>query len=718
MGSIDDFDSFAAQRYVELRMSSFTNDLLFQDMNKSFIPMKDNYDNSTVEPIHLPSRIPMILNIGNIGIASAFASEMPPHKVDDICNLTVRYLDSLIKNKEISDKDLISDFRPDFPAGGTITNASSLVDMYIKGTGVIKIDSTIEESTYNGKPVLRVLDLPYKVSTSKVMQEIQNLVGIDSKTKQPNVLADKIVDIKDLSSKKELVNLVIIPKKDITLAVLKNLLYQHTSLRKTVKYLPNVLIGNELIEFATIKQILNGWLDFRKKIILRKLNFIINKNAEQKLLKEALIKAHAKLDKVISTIRNSEGKQNAIDLIRTLLKITAKEAEYIVSIQLFQLGKLEKEKLANEIVKLDEEINHHLSFIEDDVKLLEMIKDDLIAIGKKYKSTRRTGLSDTNTKDFDVRSVLESEDLIIGISTDNFVYAKPASEMREYAARGAKGANFIDTKYKRVIRDIMTVNSHDDLFVFTDKGKVIEIKGYQLNLWNKNISTAIPDLGNQTVITVVKVNPVEDADKFFTFVTANSMMKHVAVSDMICQRRMQGGNIAIVIEESDSLIGVVLIESGDDRIVITSNLGRSQNLKATDVSPMLRPTRGFPKATLNDGEKIICITVIPADKLNGALILVATDTGIGKLTPLADIPERRGESGKRSLMKMITFKENSAKLICGLLVTENDSLVCTTAQNKTNKISVSLINTSGRNAKGVKLSTLEKGDKLVGVSLV
>ena len=667
VGAVDDFKSYAAQRYVEMRMSSFTNDIFFQDMNKAYIPMKDNYDNSTKEPIHLPARFPMILNMGNIGIGSGFASEMPTHKVDDICNLTVRYIASMIKGKEISDKDLIADFRPDFPMGGIITNASSLVEMYTKGQGSIQIDSNIEESTYNGKPVLRVKDLPYKISTSKVMQQIQDLVGTDPKTKQPKALNDKVMDIKDLSSKTDPVNLVIIPKKDVTLAVLKNLLYQHTSLRSSVKYLPNVLIGNDLVEFATIRQILDGWLNYRKNTLLRKFNYIINRNTEQRLLKEALIKAHSKIDKVIAIIKTSEGKEDAVEKVKKLLSITAKEATYIVSIQLYQLSKLEVDKLKDEIAKLIEDSTHYLSFIADDKKLLNLIKEDLESIAKKYKSERRTVLTDTNSKDFDVRSVIESEDLIIGISKDNFVYAKPANEMREYVSRGAKGANFLDAKYKRVIRDIMTVNSHDDLFVFTNMGKVIELKGYQLNLWNKNISVAIPDLGDQEVVTVVKANPVDDAEKYFTFVTANSIMKHVAVSDMVCQRKMQGGNIAIKIEEDGKLIGVALIESGDDRIVITSNLGRAQNLLATDITPMLRPTRGFPKATLSKGEYIIGITVIPKAQVEDALLLVAADNGIGKLTPLKNLPERRGESGKRSLMKIITLK-GDAKLVCGLLV--------------------------------------------------
>ena len=719
VGSVDDFKSFAAQRYVELRMGSFTKDTYADETNREYLPMQDNYDKSRVEPVLLPSKFPVILNSGIMGIASGFASGIPTHSVSDICKLTIRFIDEIISGKELSDKALIADFRPDFPMGAIITNEAEIVDMYINGTGVIRMNSVIDEGVYQGKPVLIVRELPYKVSTSSVMQKIQELCGNDPRTKKPLVLQDKIADMKDLSSAKSNnpVELVIVPKKDISLGVLKNVLLQNTQLGSTINYQPNVLLGNELVENASIRQILGGWLQFRESTLSRRFSHEIHRAAKARALKEALIKAHGSIDKVIDAIKKASSKEDASLKVQKLLKLTKQESDYIVSIQLYQIAKLEVSKLKDEITTLSENIDKNMAYLSDRTALLGLISEQLAGMAKKYKEPRRSKLTNVASGDFDVRSVIESEDLIIGISTDNYVYAKPVSEMREYVQRGAKGSNFIDKKYKRVIRDMMVVNSHDDLFIFTDQGKVVEAKGFEFNVWNSPISNILPTITGQNVVAVVKAHRENDQEKYFTFITKNSIMKHVTVAEMICHRKMEGGNIAIVIDKGDELVNVQLLDDLEGRIVITSNMGRCQNLAATDIAPAKRPTRGFPKATLNEGEYIKCMTVIPADEVDSALILVASTRGVGKVTPLSDIPARRGDSGKRSLIKLITFKGANDTLVCGLKVNEGDSLIATTAANKTNKFSTDLVNSQSRTAMGVRLVTLEEGDSVTNISL-
>ena len=717
VGSVENFKAYAAQRYVELKLASFSSDVLFYDMSDKYVPMKDNYDGSIKEPKNLPARLPMIFNTGIMGIASGFASEIPTHKIDDICALTIRYINSL--DNPITERELIKDFRPDFPMGSTIINESAIPDMYIKGHGSVILEATIEEETHGKREVLVIKDLPYRVSTSKILNEIKNLCLPNSTTKQPGIFSDKISDFTDLSSKTQTVELVIIPKKDVSVGVLKSMLYENTSLRTSVKYLPNVLIGNDLHENASITTILDGWLKYRINILGRKFNYEIKRASEQQLLKKALIKAHTNIDKVIALIKKSPSKEETTVKLMKLLDITRRESEYIISIQLYQINKLEVSKLKDEIDALQVRIDYHVNLISKRSEMYAYIITELDTIGKKYKSKRRSSLQNTHTgSNFDVRAVLEEEDLIIGISTDNYVYAKPVSEVKEYVTRGAKGASFIDKKYKRIIRDLYTVNSHDDLFVFTDTGKVFELKGYELNIWNKPMSNAITGLSGQNVISVIKANPDIDKDKYFTFVTRNSLMKHVKVEDMISQRKITTGNTALNINEGDTLIGVNLLSDiENDRIVITSNLGRAQNLSANDISVQLRPSRGVPKATLNDNEFIKCITVVPAAQVDTALILVAASNGIGKMVELAKLPERKGSSGKRALMKFITLR-GDAQLITGLVVQESDQLIATTKLNKTNKIAVNLISTSGRDAIGVKLTTLEDGDKLIDLNVV
>lgn len=713
VGSPHDPKSFAAQRYVELRMAMFTKDTLMREMNPAFIPMKDNYDASLKEPVVLPSVFPMILNIGNQGIASGFASEIPPHKVDDICDITIQY----ICNPEISTAELTKNFRPDFPLGGIILNEADLPTIYERGQGVVYLQANIEESTYGGKPCLVVTDLPYKVSTEGVLEQIKTLLKPHPTTKAPGILDDKLADLKDLSSKTQAVNIVLIPKKDVSLPVLKNILLEQTSLKTSVKYLPNVLFGSELIENAPLKTILEKWVSFRVATLARKYNHEIKVKSEQLLLKKALLKAQHHIDEVIEIVKKGKSEDDTVLKLRKLLDLTEFEARYIANIRLYQIAKAEVTKLKEEIKELANVIKGLVELVSSPSAILDVIKSDLEVLKKKYKSERRSSLTNSANSNFDVRSVIESQDLVIAISQDNYVYAKPVDSMREYAARGAKGSNFIDSKYKRIVRDMFTVNSHDDLFCFTDEGKVIELKGYQLDLWHKPISNAIPDLGSQNVVAVIKANLEMDADKHFVFITAGSLMKRVEVTTMVSQRKMQGGNIAIKIQEGDYLVGVALLSSDEDRVVITSNKGRMQNLVAEQIEVMLRPTSGRPRAKLQEDEVIQCITTIPAEDLETATILVATTKGIGKVVGLDGLPIRRGDGGRRALIKIVTLRDGDT-LLCGKLVKAEDSVVATTSSNKSNKISSSLINKSGRTAKGVKLVTLEEGDTLADISVV
>lgn len=714
VGSVEDFKSYAAHRYVELRMSKFTNDTLFGEMNPAYISMTDNYDASLKEPIHLPAVFPVILNVGGSGIASGFASEIPPHKVDDICDVTIKY----IKNNDISYKELTKNFRPDFPVGAKIINDAELPAMYENGRGVVHVEATIEEGMLGKKECLIIRDLPYKVSSNGILEQIQALTKPHPKTKTPGALEDKLSEVADHADLGEPIRLIIVPKKDVSLSVLKNILLDNTSLRSTVKYLPNVLSGTNLIENATLKQLLSGWIEFRVSTLTRRFNYEIRVASEDLAIRKALLKAYKRIDEVIKIVKTATSETDAVNKVVELLGLARREATYIVNIKLYQLSAISVNKVKEDIAKLQAKVEERIALISDRENILSYIVDELTALKKAYKSERKTTLENTKTNDkFDVRTVIESEDLVIAISTDNYIYAKPASEVREYVNRGAKGSNFIDAKYKRVIRETFTANSHDDLLVFTKNGKVLEMKGYEFHLWNKPMSSAIQDLGDQEVVAVIKVNMQEDSEKFFTFVTAKSLMKHVEVSEIVGGNRIKGGKIVMRVNEGDKLIGVALLSESEDRIVITSNFGRAQNLAATDITAMLRPTSGFPKATLQENEYIKCITVIPAEKVEGATILVATTNGIGKLVSLTDLPERRGESGRRALLKIISFK-GDAELLCGLLVSPESSLVATMSTNKTSKISASIVTKSGRNAQGTKLVTLGDGETVLDIAIV
>lgn len=712
VGSVDDFKSYAAQRYVELRMSKFTNDIFFdEDYNSDYIPMMDNYDGTRLEPKHLPAKFPMILNSGMLGIGSGFASEIPPHKVDDICNITIKYID----NPSIKDEVLVKDFRPDFPMGGIITNSSNLVKMYKEGKGSIQLEALIEEGTYNKQEVLVVKELPYKISTSKILNEIQAIVT--SKNPNDQEKLNMLADVKDLSSKTQPVELVLIPKRGTSLAVLRNSLLQYTSLRTSVKYLPNVLVGNDLVENATIKQILEGWLRFRINILNRKFAYQIKKYSEQVLLKEALIKAHGCIDELVETIKASTSKEDSIGRTMKLLKISRRQAEYIVTIQLYQINKLEVKKLKEDIQSLEDKIDDLIGLVSDEEAMKTFIKDELAKIAKKYKADRRTSLQDTFSKNLDVRDIIESQDLAIAISNDNYIYTKNVDDIKG-TKRGAKGSNFIPSKYNKTLRDFFVVNSHDDLLVFTAEGKVFELKGYELNLWHKSIHNAIKNLGTQTIIRVLKVNPVEDKDKHLLFTTKKSRMKLVEASEIFSSRKFTNGNLALKLMDNDSLLDVTMVEDKDNvHYLVSTNKGKAQHMTSTHIGVMRKASNGYPKFTLDDDEEIVSVNTFNKDELDEAKVLVASTKGLAIVTTLKDFPLRRGDSGMRVGLKLIDLS-NNAKTLATLPISGNDEVIASSSSGKTTKIEVGNITPSKRGTKGVKLLTLETNESLTNLALV
>lgn len=710
IGSIEDFKSYAAQRYVELRMSKFTHDTFFDsDYNTAYIPMMDNYDGSLLEPRHLPAKFPVILNSGMLGIGSGFACEIPTHKVDDICNITIKYID----NPDISYKELTKNFRPDFPAGGIITNSSSLPKMYEEGKGSILMEAVIEEGTYRNNEVLIVKELPYKVSTSKILQEIQGIVT----SKQANVSEklNMLADVKDLSSKLQPVELVMIPKRGTTLSVLRNALLQHTSLRTSVKYLPNVLIGDKLVEYASLKTILQGWLDFRVQILSRKFAYEIKRISEQILLKKALIKAHGVIDELIKLLKASKGKEDSITSTASMLKISRREAEYIVSIQLYQISNLEVQKIKDEIAKLKESLDEKISLVSDRDKLHSYIKDELIKIGKKYSSPRRTKLMDKD-KNVDVRDTIEAKELMIAISSDNYVYSKDIRDIK-VTKHGTKGSNFIPAKYKRVVRDFFKVNSHDDLYVFTKEGKVLELKGYQLDAWHKPLASLI-DLQGQTIVNVIKVNPVEDSDKYILLSMVSSKMKLVKVSEFEGNRIPKGGKLATKLVEGDSVLCVHLVDNLENIGVIAINSnGYGQNMSGNQLDIVKRPTYGFPKFSLKKGEYLASVTVFNRKEEENPLLFIATSKGLAIITNVNDIPLRRGDSGMRVGVKLINL-DNDSNVVDSCIVKPDSEVLITSTNGKSVRSSLKDIRTTKRGTKGVRVIKLDDNETLMNVSLI
>jgi DNA gyrase subunit A len=726
-GSVDDFKSFAAMRYLELRLSAYTRDVFFSNFsekNNNFVP---NYDKTHLEPEVFTPVIPTILNNGITAIASGFVCNLPTHRVKDIVEVTKR----LIADADISDKELAKGFYPDFPLGATIINRDDLIDMYTRGQGVIQVQATLEDSEFKGKPAIIVRNLPPEVSANKILEQVR--IGLtpedvkqkgkkkNSLTKQ-GILVDLIQDVKDISTKDEGIGIALLLKKGVDSGTVKNILYKSTSLRYSVKYQANVLIEGRLESNCSLKKLLNAWVAFRRNTVRRILNIKIADYSEQQSLKQALIKALGKIDQVIEIVQNAADKKEAIDRIRKLLKIGLNQATYIVETKLYQLSKMSVQDLKDEIKTLGEKIKEAVETISDDHRIDEIIVEEMDRIVEKHckKEKRTTDVINITSSLDDVKAFVQPENLVIGFakemddlehagySSNAYVFAKSTDEIISGDTRGRKGQNFVPSTVKKVIIETFTVNTHDYILCFTTDGKLIIRQGYEFNMWNKPIG-AILSLEGRRISTIIPITE-KDLDKYLVFVTEAGYMKRIPVDSFDLNRK--AAVIAIKPTEGDILKAVSLSLSEIDNVFVYSNEGKAQRLLASQIDEMTRASAGRCRLTLGEDEYVVGLTVGNTDTTK---ILMCASNGKGKIIDLEEFPLRRGDKGRRSMLKAITLAEGEM-LIGALIVKEEDSVAFNTSNNKIVSLNVANVTTLGRNAKGMTLAKPSEGEIITSIT--
>ena len=709
-------DSAAAMRYLEMRISKFGKEVFFEDFNTDYGEMRDNYDKTTTEPVSLPASFPAILNLGVEGIAPAYATSIPPHRVDDICDITCK----LIENPKISEDLLYKDFRPDFPGGGRIVNEAALPGIYKTGSGTIWLEAKIEQGTYKGKDVAIVTELPYKVTTQQVMEKIATLARpLDSKRgseKKLNVLENEVYDIVDLADKRDgkPVYLVIIPKPNVSVGVLINKLLKHTQLRTDRTYNMNVLYQGGLVVNPSIKEVLEKWLENRRRTLIKRFSYEIRKDSFAAAQKRAFIKVHGDLKNFISLVEKATSEAEAISNVREFYDMTEVEAKYVVNLKIYQISKAEVSALQEDIKNLETRIATRSELIGNIKSLDKYISDELKSITKKFGTPRQTSLDNSYSKDGadDMRNVIEEKTFAVAISEDSYVYAKPIDDIKSFKGKGAKGTNFIDSRYKKTMRDMMIINSHDDLFIFTDTGKVIQAKGYELDIHHKHISSAVPSIDGQKVVSVLKAD-LEDEKAFVVFLTKDSRMKRVPVAELTSSRRVNGGSIAIKLGKDDALVDTKLSYNEDDVILVSTSNGKGQVMRSAHVDIMGRSTGGFPKLLLRNEDHVANMQVLPSNEVDdGTMVMLLTKEGIGKKILLKDIPERQKASQRATTFFMIKMKNDSDELAGCRFVKNADNVIISTKSNKTSQLDESLIKVYTRNAMGNRVITLNDGDEV------
>jgi DNA gyrase subunit A len=715
-GSIKDPKSYAASRYVEFKMSKFAREVLFSDFIEATADMLPNSDKTTFEPKYLPSKIPMLFCVGNIGIGAGYNNSIPTHNLKEVCDATIAF----IKNPNMTVLELTRIMKgPDYASRGLITNAAEMSSIYEKGQGVIQVQGRAEETQYKGKAVLAITEIPSITSLSAIMEQISIKCKPDKETKKDGPLQNYIADILDASGIGiENMCLYIIPKPDVSLPVLKNLLLEHTTLKSFEKYQANVLYGGKFYSNCPITTIFEKWIEFRKSTIRRKISYQISVKREDQFIINALIKAHNNLDVIIKLLRSSKGgKEEAKQILVAKYNFSYKEADYIVSQPLYKISNLEINNLKQELINIDSEINNLLDIIKSDENITALMIEDIESVSKKYGVPRQTTLTNINSK-IVMTDLIEEKNLLITITTDGFVYSTNIADMAENS-RGNKGARLSDIKKGKIIDKSIIINNHTKLFCFSSKGKLFILDAYQLDVDNVHINNILGGLKSDHITSFL---PISDDDQgSFILVAESSTIKKVKIEEFRSLQRVHSTGILAMntTENDDSIVSVVHSVDDDDVVLIGTTRGYVSKMKASLLKPALRQSKGRPCIKFKEPatEKVVSMNIIRSEEEANSCLLMITENGKGKLTLISELIYKRKEIGAGSAHKAIEVNPGD-KLLRNQIVRSNEDVIINTKAAKTIRIKSSDINVYSRTAKGNKLIKLNEGDKVSAINVI
>lgn len=680
-GSVDG-DGAAAMRYTEVRMTKLTHEMI-RDIEKETVDFSPNFDESLKEPDVLPSRFPNLLVNGSSGIAVGMATNLPPHNLSEV----IDGLDYMIDNPDCTLEDLMQFIKgPDFPTGATIMGKGGIKDAYSTGRGLITLRAKAEiETTSRGRNRIVVKEIPYQVNKSKLIQKIAELVR--------NKEIDGITDIRDESDRQGM-RIVIELRKDANPKVTLNLLYKRTQMQTTFGVINLALVDGEP-KTLTLKELMYYYLEHQKEIVTRRTIFDLKKAEARAHIVEGLLKALDYIDEIIKLIRASKDDAEARSGLMSRFEFTEIQANAILSMQLRRLTGLEKDKLTAEYEDLIKRINRFNEILSSERILLGIIKDELNEIKEKYGDERRTDIV-LNEGEIDVLNLIADESVVITI-TDRGYIKRVNENTYKAQKRGGKGVKGLTTNVEDVVDDLYTLTTHDEVYFFTNLGKVYSLRAYEIPESGRTAKgTAIVNLlqisGGEKITQIIPIKKNEERE-FMTFVTKNGIIKKTELAQY--ENIRQSGLIAINLDEDDDLISVYLTNE-EDEIISTTRKGKAIRINGKDVRPTGRSTRGVKLITLEDGDSVVSSQVVG----KGAKLLTITEKGYGKMTSEEEYTTQ-SRGGKGILTHRIN--EKTGALVTALVVYDEKDLLLISSSGVIIRISAKEIAKSSRATIGVKL---------------
>ncbi|OHR49493.1 MULTISPECIES: DNA gyrase subunit A [unclassified Staphylococcus] len=688
-GSMDG-DGAAAMRYTEARMTKLATELL-RDINKDTINFIDNYDGTEREPEVLPARFPNLLVNGAAGIAVGMATNIPPHNMTEVINGVL----SLSHNPDITIVELMEDITgPDFPTAGLILGKSGIRRAYETGRGSIQMRARAEiEERGGGRQRIVVTEIPFQVNKARMIEKIAELVR-DKKI-------DGITDLRDETSLRTGVRVVIDVRKDANASVILNNLYKQTPLQTSFGVNMIALI-NGRPKLINLKEALVEYLEHQKVVVRRRTEYNLKKAEDRAHILEGLRIALDHIDEIITTIRESDTDKVAMERLQERFKLSERQAQAILDMRLRRLTGLERDKIESEYNDLIAYIEELRAILADEEKLLQLVRDELIEVRERYGDERRTEIQLGGLDHIEDEDLIPEEQIVITLSHNNYIKRLPVSTYRAQN-RGGRGVQGMNTLEEDFVSQIVTLSTHDHVLFFTNQGRVYKLKGYEVPELSRQ-SKGIPvinaiELENDEVIsTMIAVKDLEKEDAFLIFATKHGIVKRSSLSNFSHINR--NGKIAINFRDEDELVAVRLTDGSKDVLLGTSRASLIR-FKESLLRPLGRTAAGVKGITLREGDEVIGLAVANGDSEDE--VLVVTENGYGKRTPLEEYRvSNRGGKG----IKTATITEKNGDIVCITTVTGEEDLMIVTNHGVIIRIDVGDISQNGRSAQGVRLIRL------------
>ena len=694
-GSIDG-DPPAAMRYTEIRMAKLTSELL-ADIDKETVDFVPNYDESLVEPSVLPSKFPNLIVNGSSGIAVGMATNIPPHNLVE----TINALIALIENPDLPFEELLTHIPgPDFPTAGFIYGKEGIRTAYETGKGIIQLraKALIERDRKGERESIVVTELPYQINKAKLVERIAELIQDKE--------IEGISNIRD-ESDREGMRVVIELKRNEVPEVILNQLYKHTQMQTSFGIILLAIHQNQP-KLLSLKEMLHLFVQHRQEVVTRRSRFELKKAEARAHILEGLKKAIDQIDAIIATIKASKAPKEAKERLMERFAFSDEQAQAILEMRLQRLTNLERRKIVEEYEETIKLINRLKALLASERLMLNLIKEELLSIRDSFGDERKTEIVET-APELKVEDLIAEEDMVVTITHTGYIKRNPISLYRSQH-RGGKGKMGINVKEEDFVEDLFIASTHDYILFFTDAGRIHWKKVHEL-----------PQAGRLTrgkaIVNLLNLNPEEKVtailslkdfaqEKFITFMSKKGVIKKTALEAYSNPR--SGGIIAISLDEGDELISTKLTD-GKQHLFIGTKWGKAIHFPEAQIREIGRTARGMRGIRLSKSDEVVAMEAVAPH----TQILTVTENGYGKRSLASEYRvQNRGGSGIFTVKRT----QKTGDVVNIKTVTDEDELMVISNKGKIIRLKVGDIPTQGRSTQGVRLITLEQGERVVAVA--